>query len=228
MKKIIAAFLITSMMILSLTACGDSTEATTADTAETTTEEVTAEDNVDVPAEEVAVEETPAEEEVTEPATAEVNPLTEYIGKPLTEFMENVSESEYTATYFADDVDFTDFIDLMKDDYTVGGLDINETDKTVEVTLVLTSNIEAAEDLTALNEKLEEGAAWIATENYGQAEYGEDFDLNYLIGKIYAGLEDENTWFLKAECTLYGVDMTCEAKVTGTTNAPEVIFFDIY
>ena len=96
MKKIIAAFLITSMMILSLTACGDSTEATTADTAETTTEEVTAEDNVDVPAEEVAVEETPAEEEVTEPATAEVNPLTEYIGKPLTEFMENVSESEYT------------------------------------------------------------------------------------------------------------------------------------
>lgn len=41
-------------------------------------------------------------------------------------------------------------------------------------------------------------------------------------------MADEDTWFLKATCTVNGEDKTCEAKVTGTTDAPEVIFFDVY
>ena len=47
-----------------------------------------------------------------------------------------------------------------------------------------------------------------------------------LLAREYA--EDENTWFLKAECSVDGVKMTCEAKVTGTTEAPEVLAFDVY
>jgi len=44
---------------------------------------------------------------------------------------------------------------------------------------------------------------------------------------------DENTWFLKAEYTSTNesgaeVDGTCEAKVTGTTDSPEVIEFTVY
>lgn len=58
--------------------------------------------------------------------------------------------------------------------------------------------------------------------------YGKSFDLNYLTGKIDASANDENTWFLKAECSIDGTKKTCEAKVTGTTSNAEVISFDVY
>lgn len=154
--------------------------------------------------------------------------LTALTGTPLTDAMDKISELGYTATYYADGVDFTDFIDDVKDDYTTGEIKANTSAKTVEVTLVLTSNIEASETEKALEEKLNVGTAWVAAEKYGQTEYGSSFDLNYLTGKINASADDESTWFLKAECEVNGQKKTCEAKVTGTTESPEVVLFDVY
>ena len=154
--------------------------------------------------------------------------LTSLTGTPLPDAMEKINEMGYTATYYADGVDFTDFIDSVKDDYTAGDITVNADDKTVEVTLELTSNIEADSTEKALTEKLEESAAWSAAEEYGKAEYGDSFELNYLVGKITASADDENTWFLKAECKTDGKDATCEARVTGTTDSPEITFFDVY
>ena len=41
-------------------------------------------------------------------------------------------------------------------------------------------------------------------------------------------MDDKNTWFLKAECTLNGEKKTCKAKVSGSTDNPTVKSFDIY
>lgn len=160
--------------------------------------------------------------------SADESKLLALTGTPLTEAMDQISELGYSASYYADGVDFTDFIDDFKEDYTTGEMKINESEKTVEINLILTSNIEVAEAEKALSEKLNLGTAWNIAEKYGKQEYGKSFDLNYLTGKIDASANDENTWFLKAECSIDGTKKTCEAKVTGTTSNAEVISFDVY
>lgn len=155
--------------------------------------------------------------------SADESKLLALTGTPLTEAMDQISELGYSASYYADGVDFTDFIDDFKEDYTTGEMKINESEKTVEINLILTSNIEVAEAEKALSEKLNLGTAWNIAEKYGKS-----FDLNYLTGKIDASANDENTWFLKAECSIDGTKKTCEAKVTGTTSNAEVISFDVY
>lgn len=164
----------------------------------------------------------------TEAESEAPHELEAYKGKPLTETMQKIDELGYTATYLADGVDFTDFIDDLKEDYSTGDMVIDEDAKTVEVDLVLASNVELEEQEAALEEKLEIGSAWAAVEDYGNDEYGGEFDLNYLTGNIEQSAEDENTWYLKATCEIKKDEKTCEAKVTGTTDNPEVIFFDVY
>lgn len=200
MKKKIITLMLASALVISIAACGGSKPEAT--------------DNKEV------VEET---EE-----TSEEGLFDEFVGKPLTELMAKVEETEYTASFFADGVDFTSFIDSLKEDYLVGGITEDTEAKTIEVDLLLASNAEHDEMTAALEEKLEVYYAWVAAEKYGQDQYGEDFELHYMIGKIEEYAEDENTWFLKAECSVDGVKMTCEAKVTGTTEAPEVLAFDVY
>lgn len=205
MKKKIVYLLAACMLTFTLTACGGTKKETSSN--ETKTEETT-----------TAGTET----------SAASSSLNDYVGKPLVDYMAKADELQYTSSYFADGVDFTSFIDSLSEDYLVGDLKINEEEKTVEVTLALISNVEADAALEELKGKIEEGSAWIAVENYGKSQFSEDFELHYLLGKIDASAEDADTWSLKAECTVSGTDMTCEAKVTGTADAPEVIFFDVY
>nr|DAG05064.1 MAG TPA: protein of unknown function (DUF4969) [Siphoviridae sp. ctuy39] len=200
MKKKIVALMLVGCLAMSITACGGEKD--------TVKKETTEQSNDDI--------------------KEEKGSLSEYVGKPLSELMSKVDELGYTATYLADGVDFTDFIDAMKDDYLTGDIKEDAKNKTVEVTLKLIANEEAEKIKTSLNEKFPEGDAWVIAENYGQEKFGDGFDLNFLMGKIDASAEDENTWFLKAECSLDGTDMTCEAKITGTKDAPKVISFDIY
>ena len=197
MKKKILALMLAAVMSISFTACtGSGTKS-------------------------ASKKETVEKEEVKEE-----NNLSGFVGKPLTEAMEKIKEFGYTAKYIADGVDFTEFIDSVKEDYVVGDLKEDPKNKTVEISLELAS--EGNEIESTLAEKLEEGAAWISANDYGKSQFGEGFDLNYLAGKITASAEDENTWFLKAECTVDGNKMTCEAKVTGTTDNPEVTSVDVY
>lgn len=154
--------------------------------------------------------------------------LDDYVGKPLTETMAQIEALGYTATYEADGVDFTEFINDVKDDYLTGEIKEDPEKKTAAVTLKLIANAEAEAMEANLKEVLPEGTAWVAAKRYGKEMYGDGFDLHYLIGKIDASAENETTWFLKAECTVDGSKMTCEAKVTGTESTPEVIDFSVY
>ena len=169
----------------------------------------------------------PAKQE-TEAKKSDTDKLNELKGSDLSESMKTIEDMGYKATYQADGVDFTDFIDDVKDDYLVGDMEVNEKEKIVVVNLDLASNKEAEDIEKALKKKLEVGSAWAAAEKYGQEEYGDEFDLNYLTGNIDDSAYDEDTWFLKAECEVGGEEKTCEAKVTGTTENPEVVSFDVY
>ncbi|MDD4371900.1 MAG: hypothetical protein PHD56_12630 [Anaerostipes sp.] len=149
-------------------------------------------------------------------------------GRPLADTIKEIKKLGYKGTYFADGVDFTDFIDDMKDDYTTGTIEINKDKKIIKVTLVLTSNLDDKKSEDALRKKLEAGSAWISVKKYGESKYGTKFKLHYLKDKLAENVDSKDTWFLKAGCTIDGIDKTCEAKVTGTTDDPKVTSFDVY
>lgn len=155
-----------------------------------------------------------------------------YEGASLPLFMDKVNQLGYKATYYNQGVDYTEILEFYtKEDcksFLIGKVDADPSAKTVTIDLVLASSAELAEKEAALKEKLELGSSWIAAKEYGINKYGSSFELNYLVGKIDESLYDENTWFLKAECKVNGQKKTCEARVTGTTANPEVVFFDIY
>lgn len=157
----------------------------------------------------------------------DVETLKTYIGKPLEELIVKVNELGYTATYLAQGEDFTSFIDSMKDLYLTGNLEIDSNKKTVVVELVSKSSVELDEQKKSLEEKLSLYRAWQAVEDYGKLQYI-DFEVHSIKGKISESIENENTWSLKATCEVFGVKKTCEAKVTGTSDNPEVIDFYVY
>lgn len=167
----------------------------------------------------------------TPPATAGTS-LDGYYGKPLVDFMDKVSELGYTATYFNQGSDYTSILGFYSREdcasFVVGNVEEDAESKTVVVELLLKENLESAKAEAALEEKLTVVSAWLAAKNYGKSLYGEDFKIHNFAKKIAEYAQDENTWFLKAKCTVAGAEKTCEVLVSGTTDAPEVTSFDVY
>lgn len=84
-----------------------------------------------------------------------------------------------------------------------------------------------------LTEKLDPYYAWYVAEEYGETQYPYGFELHYIVGILAQEPVDKDTWFLKAACTVenaYGnkSDMTCEVKVSGTTDNPHIEDFKVY
>lgn len=83
-----------------------------------------------------------------------------------------------------------------------------------------------------LEKKLDLSYAWGAVEQRGYEEYPEGFNLKNVWNKQAEQPYDDDTWFLKAGCTVtyFGekINCVCEAKVTGTSDNPEVISFSVY
>lgn len=114
---------------------------------------------------------------------------------------------------------------------------LNEKKKTVTILVNTEENIaeaaaqKAAE--TSLQAKLDAITAWDAVVAYGEAEYPHGFKAHYIKGMLAQTAEDENTWFLKATCTIKDAsgakqESVVEARVTGTTDSPQVTHFSVY
>ncbi len=197
------------------------------------TDAAPSEEPTTVPPTESAIETTtsPTTHPTEAPTEPVANQLEKYVKKPLVELMARVDELGYTATYFNQGVDFTEILTFYTEEdcksLLVVSIDEDPFAKTVVVNLLPESFVENEDAENALRNKLEIGSAWNAVEDYGKDEFGE-FELHYLTRKIAEYADDKDTWFLKAECTFYGIEMVCEAKVTGTTAAPNVIAFEIY
>lgn len=222
MKKKIIAMTLTGVMACGLWACeGSENEVESDNSAEQ--ESVSTEKN----------EEEKAAEEAAKKAEEEKATLESYSEKPVSEFITKVQELGYTATYNDDGVDFTEIIPDMQADYSVDTVEVDTDNKTVTVELVANSVLQTQKMTDALNEKLPSSACWVAAENYGESQYPYGFELHYFMGKIAEEAYDENTWFLKAECTvtnMFGAeaDGICEVMVTGTEDAPQVTSFNVY
>ena len=86
----------------------------------------------------------------------------------------------------------------------------------------------------ALEKKLPAENAWEALDLQGDIECPYGFKVHWIDNQyIVQAAIDENTWRLKAFCTVKNAsgqeaNMTCEAKVSGTKDNPVVSEFEIY
>lgn len=152
--------------------------------------------------------------------------LSELKGKTVKEGMKALNDTGYTIQYLNQGEDFTEFIDSFNDNI-IKDIEVDNEAKKIVVNILPKDLYEANDVEAKLEQKLPQATAWSAVKKYGEEQYGK-FKLHNLTGVIYAGAEDENTWFLKCECTADGEDKVCEAKVTGTEASPEVTSFDVY
>lgn len=188
---------------------------------------------VQTPKESTSIDESEPAAETQVEESEDVKTINSFVGQPLQGLIDKFAELGYTGSYFADGVDFTSFIGDMAADYSVEGIDIDEEAKTATVNLVLTSDLQAQAKVEALKEKLSPSSCWVAAENYGEEMYPYGFELHYFMGKIAEEPYDDNTWFLKAECTITNeynteYESVCEIKVTGTTDSPQIAEFIVY
>ena len=143
MKKKIVTLLIAGTLALSITACGGSSDSEENTSSNTETKE----------------DEESADEQK---ADSEKSDLESYVGKPLADLMGKISELGYTAEYYDDGVDFTEFISDVQADYSVDSVDIDTENKTLTVEIVSNTTLQNRAVADALSEKLSTGAAWVA------------------------------------------------------------------
>ncbi len=157
-----------------------------------------------------------------------------------------VKDMGYSSKYVASNtrMDFTYEIENPDPEYKVNFIvtDIEGLDTSSKnVTFVISSDIMISESEAnktqeeQLREKLDPYDAWLAVEEYGNlycSQAGVKWKLKWKTGKLAERPDDDDTWFLKAMCTIKAgggeIDSNCEAKVTGTTDNPQVVYFLIY
>ena len=158
--------------------------------------------------------------------------------KPVADVRKKLEEENvaYSIVDFNNDTDMTD-------DYKAGVYDSEnlvvidshwmKSGEEMQLRVLTQAQADARADRKAMRENLEEKLevyrCWKAVQRYGESAYGSDFKVHDWVGVLAEEAWDEDTWFLKAECDVYGQSgYTVEAKVTGTSDNPVVIEFNVY
>ena len=102
--------------------------------------------------------------------------------------------------------------------------------------LQITTRDEAASGVSSNSsgEKLDATVALTAMEQRGKKDYPYGFKIvDKILGNNVEKQLDENTWLLKYSCEITNAynsttKMTCEAKITGSNDNPQVVEFSIY
>lgn len=158
-------------------------------------------------------------------------------GKTLTEAVSVMKElgKEYSVINDGNNYDFTEECKSWSQEMSDGWIvkSIYGFDKyTIKITTQ--EAVKAEKTKETLQSKLDSASALTAVQQYGEKEYPYGFRIvSKVLGNNVEQAIDENTWLLKYSCEItnaFGAEAkkTCEAKVTGTTNSPEVISFSVY
>lgn len=157
--------------------------------------------------------------------------------KTLTDALETLKSNgeKYTIINASNKYDFTDEAKEWSTEYTDLWLvkDATNIKGSWQLSITTQEAIDAENREKALQDKLDIAAALTAVEQYGEKEYPYGFKLKTFTGAYSETAIDDDTWSIKYGCkvtNMYGATQTatCEAKITGTTSAPEVIAFSVY
>ena len=162
-------------------------------------------------------------------------PFEKYIGKPVSQASAFASYSGYTKITVLDDTDGKELDDT--EDYILVSISSANLDtKTVVFRADTQEHLQQKAHQKELNAALEKKLPYIrafqAAEQYGKKKYPYGFELHYMMGQQAADALDENTWHLRATCTITNkagkeTKMDCDSTVTGTESSPKVLAFQI-
>lgn len=114
---------------------------------------------------------------------------------------------------------------------------LNTSNKTVVILIDNQENLDRVESQNnatkTLENKLDPSVAWGTASEYGKRVYPNGFKIHMITENYAETPEDGNTWLLKAGCDVtnaYGekIHGTMEARVTGTDDNPEIVYFEVY
>lgn len=179
-----------------------------------------------------------------EKADVEKEELSAVINMTFTDAQNKLNELGYTATYVhqTSGLDMTEDLSVLPADelakWVVTDLKSFDSEaKTAQLEVNTSENISANEAQQATEEALEAKLpatyAWQAVSDYGEIQYPYGFKLHSIMGVLAEEAQDENTWYLKATCTITNeynaeYEAECEAVVTGTKDSPTVTSFAVY
>lgn len=158
-------------------------------------------------------------------------------GQNVAKVEDTLSDIKYHATYTFDttDMDYTDSIASMdratRKHFIVTEVnDIDMSNKTVDLTITSKEVQNQENTEKKLRNKLSEGSSCVAISHYGKAEYPYGFKFSALTATF--SLYDDNTWSVHGNCKItneFGAEakMECVARVTGSTDNPEVVYFEV-
>lgn len=172
------------------------------------------------------------------------------VGTNLYDAYQKVTADGYTATVLQDGTGldqtsiFTDEYNDSKEDvefimgpWTVTAVsDVDPDAMTVTLTGKADATIQAEEEADRVEQELEArldyGHAVIALKDYGEQQYPFGFELHEFFGVLQQEAQADG-WHISMTCDVtnaYGAtaEMTCEAVVDGTNEAPEVTSFIVY
>lgn len=150
-------------------------------------------------------------------------------------FTHAVTKADFTsAVQYESDPDSESYIPWLITDVD----SYNVTSKTASFFINTQERIDEAQSQSTaedtLQAKLDASVAWGTVEYYGNSEYPYGFKLKIATGMLAETAVDDNTWFLKAQCEVkneYGTwmkNLVCEARVSGTTESPQIDYFEVY
>lgn len=158
-------------------------------------------------------------------------------GKNVAKAEETLSNIKYHATYTFDttDMDYTDSIASMdtstRKHFIVTEVNnIDTSNNSVDLTITSKEVRKKENTEEKLRHKLSEGRSCVAINHYGKSEYPYGFKFSALTATF--SLYDSNTWSVDGTCKItneFGAEteMECVARVTGTTENPEVVYFEV-
>lgn len=184
--------------------------------------------------EKAAQEKAEAEQKEKEEAEAKMDELAEKLvpmeGMRLSDVYDEINSIGFPVIYIATNTgdDVTSVIAEVTETYYVNSFYWDEDNDSITVAVTPEFIIEQNAAQKALEAVLSPSVAWGNAEMYGKQEYGNSFNLkvSQMLGERVS--DDGTAWVLKAPCEVNGVEMTCEATVTGTNDNPVVIDFLVY
>lgn len=169
--------------------------------------------------------------------------LDSLVNKPLSDAVNKIKELGLTAKYYNElagdrTEDVAKFNEEQLNEWAISEIkELKPEEKTVTLVFDTPESIKLTEEKKTnekiLEDKLSSGHAWQAVKEYGENEYPYGFKVHYIKDVKAQYAKDQNTWYLKATCTVTNMynakqELTCEAEVSGTNDNPKVEKFNVF
>ena len=106
--------------------------------------------------------------------------------------------------------------------------DVDVDNKTVNIDVKSSSDLKNDKKRDSLNKAFPEEEAWLCASKYFKSEYGDNFKLKYLSGKIDASYNSKDTWSMRCAYKQNKTKGEVSFKIKGNKESYEITTVEFY